>query len=429
MNAVATNVEHHYRYFAPSELSASGELLLATSIVDNASPWLAAGFANAPQHAARSLLLVANVARTRFFTPPNMVAAAIAAADPVVTTSAEAIRFEAFSPCGGVYVRFDLDTSSYDGVIRQHGTTNVDVNPPLRAALSRVGARDPLHISVGTDSLAVATLDGQTIERNVPLPRRWIRGFAEVAVAMAPLEPRFALRGAGLRSFLEGLPTTASGKATSWIVPSGSSARLSSRAGQDAVPAGGLPRLRILRELAPFVDDITFYGEPNQSATEGTLVCVLTIQGGHVTFAISPTSSRGFSGEGGLLSTLLQNDSEDGAVSEDSDVGETLDRYRFAAAGLLGYDVARANWFDRALPFDRSTFASNNTRDANARNLFDNGAVTLTSDRLGSTVTTSGGQYRVRNADGAWRCTCPWWGQHRGERGPCKHVLATMLAL
>jgi len=24
---------------------------------------------------------------------------------------------------------------------------------------------------------------------------------------------------------------------------------------------------------------------------------------------------------------------------------------------------------------------------------------------------------------------CPWWGQHRGTRGPCKHVLATRMAV
>ena len=44
--------------------------------------------------AARALLLVANVAGARFWTPPNMVAAAIEAADPVVTTSRVALRFE-----------------------------------------------------------------------------------------------------------------------------------------------------------------------------------------------------------------------------------------------------------------------------------------------------------------------------------------------
>jgi hypothetical protein len=25
------------------------------------------------------------------------------------------------------------------------------------------------------------------------------------------------------------------------------------------------------------------------------------------------------------------------------------------------------------------------------------------------------------------RCSCPWWSKHPGDRGPCKHLLATQL--
>jgi hypothetical protein len=41
-------------------------------------------------------------------------------------------------------------------------------------------------------------------------------------------------------------------------------------------------------------------------------------------------------------------------------------------------------------------------------------------------VTTSGGVRRVRIESG--ECTCPWWFDHRGSRGPCKHVLAARIA-
>ena len=34
------------------------------------------------------------------------------------------------------------------------------------------------------------------------------------------------------------------------------------------------------------------------------------------------------------------------------------------------------------------------------------------------------GQYRVTPP----ACTCEWWDRYRGERGPCKHVLAAELA-
>ena len=43
-------------------------------------------------------------------------------------------------------------------------------------------------------------------------------------------------------------------------------------------------------------------------------------------------------------------------------------------------------------------------------------------------VTSGANEYRVRLVDGSWRCTCPWWGKHRGDRGPCKHILATIIA-
>ncbi|MGH2874206.1 MAG: SWIM zinc finger family protein [Solirubrobacteraceae bacterium] len=26
------------------------------------------------------------------------------------------------------------------------------------------------------------------------------------------------------------------------------------------------------------------------------------------------------------------------------------------------------------------------------------------------------------------RCTCRWWQEHPGDRGPCKHILAALLA-
>lgn len=163
MSAIATP-EHVYRYLAPSEVS-GGDCRLATSGGVGDHPVLAEGFIAAPQPAARALLVVAGVASKRFWTPPNMVAAAILAADPVVTASADALRFESFSQCCGVYARFDLTTDGFDGQVHRNGTTNVDVNPPLRAALARIGSRDPMRLRVGGDELALTTVEGQVIER------------------------------------------------------------------------------------------------------------------------------------------------------------------------------------------------------------------------------------------------------------------------
>jgi hypothetical protein len=401
--------EHVYRYLAPSEV-AGGDCRLATSGGVGEHPWLAEGFVAAPQPAARALLVVAGVAAKRFWTPPNMVAAAILAADPVVTASADALRFESFSQCCGVYARFDLTTDAFDGHVLREGTTNVDVNPPLRAALARVGSRDPVRLRVGADEVAVTTIEGQVVEKRVPLPERWVRGFAEVSVALSPLEPVFELRAAGLRRFLDGLPTSPT-RGPSWVVPSGTSARVSSRPGGGGVAAGGVERLRALRELAPFVSSLTAFG--SVGAGEGTTAWIAALEGGRLTFAVSPTASRGFSGEGGLLHALATPDDE----------GDR--RIEQASVGRLGYDPAVASWFARDLPFDRSPLGRPGSRLANARSLAGAGAIAASGD--GYDVRSGSDTYRVRQVDGTWRCTCPWWGRHGADRGPCKHVLAVVL--
>jgi hypothetical protein len=100
-----------------------------------------------------------------------------------------------------------------DGEVHDRGTTNVDVNGPLREALARIGGTDPLHLAVGPDELAVTTLDGPVVEKKVPLPERWLRGFAEVQVLAARFDLRAELAAAeGLR-FLRSLPGGARGPA------------------------------------------------------------------------------------------------------------------------------------------------------------------------------------------------------------------------
>ena len=46
----------------------------------------------------------------------------------------------------------------------------------------------------------------------------------------------------------------------------------------------------------------------------------------------------------------------------------------------------------------------------------------------GGVVSSGDAEYVVRLEDGVMRCTCAWYAKHRGERGPCKHVLAVQHA-
>ena len=249
------------------------------------------------------------------------------------------------------------------------------------------------------------------VEKRVPLPERWVRSFAEVAVALSPLEPAVELRSSGLRTFLDALPT-APMRGTAWVTPSGNGARVSSRPGTGAVPAGGIERLRFLRELAPFVSTLTAFGSPGSSDVAAATAWVAEVEGGRLTFALSPSPSRGFSGEGGLLHALAAPD-------------PGTDRIEGASVGRVGYDVTTASWFPRDLPFDRSFLGQPGPRLADARRLVAAGAVEAVGD--GYVVRSGSDEYHVRRVDEGWRCTCPWWGRHGADRGPCKHVLAAVL--
>jgi hypothetical protein len=59
-------------------------------------PYFFRGFLGHAEQAAAGLLAVAKVARTRYYTPPGMLAAILRAADPVVTSNGDRLRFESF---------------------------------------------------------------------------------------------------------------------------------------------------------------------------------------------------------------------------------------------------------------------------------------------------------------------------------------------
>src|SRR5690606_34230383 len=112
-------------------LSTSGG---TTSGGPRAHPHFFSGVLTRPAPAAAALLGLADVARTRYFQPRPT-----AFRDPVVTCNGDRLRLESFSACGGVYARLDVLEAAMDGEVHDRGTTNVDVNGPLREALARVG--------------------------------------------------------------------------------------------------------------------------------------------------------------------------------------------------------------------------------------------------------------------------------------------------
>jgi hypothetical protein len=129
---------YHYAEASAATREAQGaRLVLATSSPgERPNPFFFAGVITAPKRTAEALLLVARVARTRFYVPPAMLEKILAAADPVVTCTRGSLRFESFSACAGVYARLDLGSDAFEVESASPGTTNVDFNPDMRGAPS-----------------------------------------------------------------------------------------------------------------------------------------------------------------------------------------------------------------------------------------------------------------------------------------------------
>jgi len=363
-------VEQVYRYPQPSsvgvidgrvgvQLSTSGGTTAAGPALH---PRFFDGFLAHPEQTATALLTVPRVARTRFYVPPGMLSAILQAADPVVTSNGDRLRFESFSACCGVHARLDVLPAGMDGPPLDTGTTNVDFNPPMRAALAGIGGIDPLHVAVGA-ALTVTTMDTAVTEDKVPLPARWLKGFAEVQVATVDAEPAFEVPAVEARRFLRGLPrSTGSRTATFWAVPAGNGLRLTSRPGPGAVCLAGPERLQVLEPMLRFARSMRAYSAPGDStSTARPGIWELELEDARLVVTLSPDVSRGFSGEGGVLRDLA-----DEASADDADAVSVLlafqTRIDVAAvarqAGISEARARRARWGGSVPPAGSGTTRS-----------------------------------------------------------------------
>ncbi|MFK0170437.1 SWIM zinc finger family protein [Streptomyces sp. NPDC090306] len=449
-----TRTAHTFAYAGASAITGSGagrSLGLETAggltpVGAEAHPRFFTGFLSEPQAAARGLLAVADVAAARYFLRTRG-----ASLDPVVTANGDRLRFESFSGCCGVYARLDVLPEGLQGADTGHGTTNVDVNNPLREALSRLPGGDPLHLRVGPDELAVTTLDGPVVEKKVPLPDRWLRGFAESQAITAGFDLRAELSAAEAVRFLRSLPRSpaAGGRAGGplWLVPAGRTLRPTTRPAPGAICLPGPERLSALQRVLRRATALRVYGPVHDGAAPTASAWEIALPGMRLTLTLSPEADRGFSGEGSVLEALATGTAADDAdlVSvllawepriDPADLAEqsglSTERVRAAltrlgTAGKVGYDLAEAAYFHRELPYDARRAERHNPRLVAARALLAEGAVTFEGPAV--THVVSGERcYVVRESGGAVSCTCQWWADYRGRRGPCKHALATRMA-
>jgi hypothetical protein len=452
--SAALKLDYTYRYPRPSQMTDGGAergLHLATFGGAGAAaaehPFFFDGKVRTPHVAAAMLLTLAKVVSTRFFMPLNP-----ALLDPVVTSSEELLRFEGFSSCCGVYARADFEAPSFDADILGRGTTNVDFNSAMRAALAQVRQSDTVRLAVGANAVHLTRADQAVVEKKVKLPVRWIKGFTEVQAYLPALQPRFPIPAAEAVRFLRALPRGGSPRQASWVTALGRGLRLSQRESKGAVRITGPERIRILEPMLMHARELIVWASEDSAVSAWEVI----FPTGRFSILISPELSRGFSGEGQMLERLASDAHTEAlplvkaalrwqaridATEVSAKSGLTTDQVEAALAvlgsrGLVGYDLARRAYFHRELPFDMEKVQSLHPRLLDARKLVEAKQVRIVhktgaGDALEAEayVQGTGVEHRVRVRPAGDTCTCPWYGKHQGDRGPCKHVLATRLLL
>lgn len=456
-----------YRYATPSVLLRDKLSLATSGGITEAGPavhpYFFTGFLAEPGPAAQALLATAAIARAQYHVAASTIRML---RDPVVTSNADRLRFESFSACCGVHARLDLPPEALEAAPVTSGTTNVDFNPPMRAALAgAVATASQILLKVGDEEVTAVTEQASVTERKVELPARWVKGFGEVSALHARMRLVAELTGPDAQRFISSLPRTA--RSPLWAVPAGRTLSLAASPRQGAACLAGPERLGELRPLLRFTKKLRVYAPPGadgadsgdlplpapsalaaSSAASSAWELTLGGTGARFTLTLSPEKYRGFSGEGALLGALAapETTADDaeliglllgwGPVIDLTDLtaSANLSTERTVAAlaalassGKVGYDLADAAYFHRELPLGADVERVH-PRLADARELVATGQVTLTEGGAMS------GDHRVRFGRGQDRaagdtCTCPWWGKHQGTRGPCKHVLAARIAL
>lgn len=405
--------------------------LTPTGPVDH--PLFFSGIVARPDVTSAGLLTVADVAATTYYD----LSAIRRSLDPVVTASGDRLRFESFSTCNGVHARFDLLAEGIDSGDIAFGTTNIDVNQPLRTSLANVGRDELLHVGVGSDAVSFATLDKTHVERKVDVPDRWIRGFAETPKLASEMALAFEVSGVEAMRFLASLPTAAPGPTVGITrTPRGLTVGSPVR---NSVTLAGTSRLVAARRLMRLLIGLKVYSHPS-----GASGWVFQLPGGSVTLLVSAAPYRGFSGEGALLRDLVRADAASGnrllehlawqpaidpvrlAVDTGiSEAGVVSGLAELSTSGKVGYDLVDQAWFHRELPSDPDRVTKDNARLVKARELVGSGH-----------VVAEGGKWRVGESphehwvsvfvDGL-RCSCQWRARYGTGRGPCAHELAVSL--
>lgn len=429
-----------YLYEAPSSL-ANDELFLSrySEVEKTEAPCFFTGRLKDPFTVARCLVTLSNVVQASFSLTPAQLQKL---RDPIVTAGNERLHFEGFSQCAGVYGCVDLLRGAYEGEFPATGTTNVDFNPPMIAALGAMGKKDNVVLSVGKSEVSIAKGDKKIVERKVSLPSKWIKGLTTVQLFLAASEKQLAFDRVRAMQLFQSIPN-GKPKNDYFLVMKGNKPTFSPVYSEGSILVGGVHRLKLIEPLLNIADELRVFPHPDMQSTTWQLYF------GNVRFSLSLSREayRGFSGEGAALESLIEDipDAWIKAVDNyayanqafnptilgiEEDIGPNKMANitsRLSAMGLLGFDLDDNQFFYRRLPFKLNRILSLNPRMKDAEQLVLDGLVEIvqrTDNRVEARVQGSGVTHHVLIADGRERCTCLWYSQNQGERGVCKHILA-----
>jgi hypothetical protein len=478
-----TATEVTFAYDRASRLVADAASIVEVDLATLA-PWVGGtpaffdGWVARPGQAAALLLVVAAIARARYFR-----AVTALTLDPILTSGDDRLRLEAFSSCCGVYVRVDMLPEALRDVSVGNGTTNVDCNQELRDALARVNDAIPMRLSAGAGGIQVTTPSATSFERRVKLPVRWVKGLGEAGLAQVGMQPCLAVGAPAARRLLAALPPAGSASAPAYTVrQQGRELAFSLQPAAGAPTVAGPYRLRELRHLARFATGLQVWSQPGDGARPSAWE--LQLPGARVWLVLSASVPRGFSGEGQALTALsdpaliaeamalrsrLDGDDHRGDLRtlagsaaplgsgtwSGRDGAERplalpagwrarLDQVELASLsgtdtarvsdlltvlgsqGLVGRDIAEDGWFRRDLPFAAELIPRLQPRLRRSAEITvaDLSARRLPDGALEVFVRSGDIEHRVLLDGGDATCTCVWYVRHRGSRGPCRHVLA-----
>lgn len=433
-----------YQYQQPSTLqknSLTDELFLSkySEVQKSDAPCFFWGRLTDPYTVARCLLTLSNVVQSSFSLSPFQLAML---KDPIVTAGNDKIRFEGFSHCAGVYARVDILGDGHDGEFLANGTTNVDFNQPMLAALSNVRRQENVLLSIGKQEIALHKDGEKVAERKVPLPVKWIKGLTTVQLYLADSEKTHSFTRLQALQLFKTIPT-GKPKTDYYLINRGGKAQFSPVKTGSGVTVGGIHRLKLIEPLLAIADELRVFPHTTMQSTTWQIYI------GAVRFSLSLSRDawRGFSGEGAALESLIEDVPDSWITAMDNysyanqafnatllAIKEGLDLKqvdnitgRLSAIGLLGYDLDENGFFYRRLPFKLSRIMSLNPRLKDAEKLLQDGKVQIVKredNKVEARVEGSGVTHVVIFSAGQEQCTCTWFSRNQGERGVCKHILA-----